>query len=196
MTKAVILLEEGAQDEEFIYAYHRMIEEGWDVDVATPSVRKKYGETVTGLPKIVCGKFGVPLKVTRATEELREPDYDLVVIPGGFVSPDMLRMRPEVLRFVGAMFGAGKLVAAICHGPWVTISAGIMKGFAATCYASLKDDLINAGAIYLDVPVVVDRNLITAPHYKNNGDFMREVVKFMREKTIQEGLARAYANAP
>lgn len=182
MTRAVIIVEDQFQDEEAVYSYHRMIEEGWTVEVATPSTRRKYGEIVNELPKVVYGKFGVPLKVTMPTEALFVKDFDLVVIPGGFVSPDMLRMRPEVLHFVGGMFADGKLVVLQCHGIWVGISAGIMGLKNATCYASLKDDLINAGGIYLDEPVVVDGNLITSPHYRNNGDMMREVVKWIRQR--------------
>ena len=190
MIRAVILVESSFQDEEGIYAYHRMIEEGWQVDVATPSTRKWHGEVVKGLPNVVYGKFGVPLKVTTATEALYVINYDLVVIPGGFVSPDMLRMRPEVLAFVKAMHDAGKLVAMQCHGVWVGISAGIMRGTRATCYASLKDDLINAGAEYLhEAPFFEDGNIITSDHYKHNGPFMKAVVVHMYE--YMESLKRA-----
>ena len=182
MTRAVILVEESFQDEEGLYAYHRMLEEGWHVDVATPSVRRKQGEVVTGLPKAVYGKFGVPLKVTKATEDLRADDYDLVVIPGGFVSPDMLRMREEVLIFVWDMFDRKKLVAMQCHGIWVGISAGIMAGKRATCYVSLKDDLNNAGGTYLDESVVIDGNIITAPHYKDNGVFMKAAINYINAR--------------
>ena len=75
------------------------------------------------------------------------------------------------------MFDEGKIVAALCHGPWITISAGIMSGRKATCYEGMADDLRNAGAEYLAAPVVVDGNLITSPHYKNNGDFMKAVLQ-------------------
>lgn len=183
MTKAVILVSQQFQDEEFIYSYYRMLEEGWEVDVATPTTWRKAGKTITtdtveGMS--VYGKFGCPAHITKSTDDLRVEDYDLVVIPGGFVSPDMLRMRPEVVLFVRSMFNAGKLVAAQCHGPWVCISAGIVKHRVMTCYVSLKDDVINAGGLYSEKPVVVDQNLITAPHYKNNGDFMKAIVEYMK----------------
>jgi protease I len=91
-----------------------------------------------------------------------------------------VRQIKEVLTFVKAMFDKGKVVAAICHGPWIAISAGIVKEKRATCYQGMADDLKNAGATYIDAPVVVDGNLITAPHYRNNGDFMKAVVgKFL-----------------
>ena len=183
MTRAVILVSRGFQDQEFCYMFDRALEEGWAVDIATPSVWRKDGEEHSGKPDQIFGSFGVPAKITKTTDDLRVEDYDLVMIPGGFISPDILRMRPEVLTFVRNMFDSGKLVAAICHAPWVLISAGIVKGIRATCYASLKDDLINAGAIYVDnIPVVTHMNIITSDHYKNNGPFMRAVVNYINAR--------------
>jgi len=180
MIRAVMLIAEGWQDEEGLYAYHRMLEAGWHVDVATPGTWRKEGKEVKGRPDVIRGKFGVPLSITKLVEELDASDYDVVLIPGGFQSPDILRMREEVLDFVHEMFASNKLVAMICHAAWVGISARIMGGIKATCYASLKDDIQNAGAYYWDLPVVVDGNMITAPHYKNNCDFMREVIGYFK----------------
>ena len=110
-------------------------------------------------------------------KDLREIDYDLVLLPGGHEAPDRVRQISEVKTFVKSMNEKGKIVAAICHGPWITISAGIMKGRKATCYQGMADDLKNAGAEYVDAAVVVDGNLVTAPHYRNNGDFMKAVLE-------------------
>ena len=170
MKHTVIITAQNFQDEEFVYPYYRLLEEGYSVDVATPGKEN------------FLGKYGVPSKPTKDTMELRETDYDLVVLPGGFEAPDRLRIRKEVLAFVKEMFENNKLVAAICHGPWVCISAGIMKGRKATGYMSIADDIKNAGASYLEKDVVVDGNLITAPHYRNNGDFMKAVIKCLNEK--------------
>lgn len=126
------------------------------------------------------GKYGVPARATIATEKINPEDYDVVILPGGFESPDRLRMRREVQDFVRAMDKKNKLVAAICHGPWICISAGIMKGRKATAYISIKDDITNAGAEYVEHDVVTDGNLITAPHYRNNGDFMRAVIEYFK----------------
>ncbi|MBI2822666.1 MAG: type 1 glutamine amidotransferase [Acidobacteria bacterium] len=164
MKKAVIITGPGFQDEEFIYPYYRLLEEGISVDVATKD------------KAVVRGKYGMPVTPTVDVKDLREADYDLVVLPGGHEAPDRVRQIKEVLAFVKAMFDKGKVVAAICHGPWIAISAGIVRGKRATCYQGMADDLKNAGAIYLDAPVVVDGNLITAPHYRNNGDFMRAII--------------------
>ncbi len=170
MKKGVIIAAQNFQDEEFTYPYYRLLEDGFFVDVATPD------------KTAVFGKYGVPARPTVDTSDLKAADYDLVILPGGFESPDRLRIRKEVLDFVKEMYDTNKLVAAICHGPWICISAGIMKGKKATGYISIADDIRNAGATYLDEKVVVDGNLITAPHYKNNGDFMKAIIKFCNEK--------------
>jgi protease I len=162
---AVIITGTGFQDEEFVYPYYRLLEADFTVDVAT-----KDGTTVYG-------KYGIPARATRDTKDLREEDYDLVLLPGGHEAPDRVRQDRHVLEFVRSMNDKGKTVAAICHGPWILISANVVKERKATCYAGMADDLKNAGATYLDEPVVEDGNLITAPHYRNNGDFMKAVLK-------------------
>jgi len=170
MKRAVIITAPNFQDEEFTYPYYRLLEEEYHVDVATPD------------KVIVYGKYGVPAKPTIDTKDLKAVNYDLVVLPGGFEAPDRLRIRKEVLSFVKEMYESNKVVAAICHGPWICISAGIMKGKRATGYMSIADDIRNAGATYLEENVVIDGNLITAPHYRNNGEFMKAVIKIMNGK--------------
>ena len=166
--RAVIITGPRFQDEEFIYPYYRLLEAGFQVDVATKDKATVYG------------KYGIPVVPTQDVKNLRVEDYDLVVLPGGQEAPDRVRQIQEVLVFVKGMHDNGKVVAAICHGPWITISAGIMQGKKATCYAGMMDDLKNAGADFVDAPVVVDGNLITSPHYRNNGDFMRAVLETMK----------------
>lgn len=170
MKRAVIITGPNFQDEEFVYPYYRLLEEGFSVDVATPD------------KAVVHGKYGVPAKPTLDTKDLKAADFDLVILPGGFEAPDRLRVRKEVLDFVKAMYDNKKVVAAICHGPWICISAGIVKGKKVTGYMSIADDLRNAGATYVEENVVIDGNLITAPHYRNNGDFMKAVIGVMRNK--------------
>jgi protease I len=178
MIRAVILVEQGFQDEEFIYPYYRMLEEGWTVDVAAPSLINLYH-----------GKYGVPARTNKMLEAITADEYDLVIIPGGFECPDRLRMNQSALRFVRDMHQAGKLVAAICHGLWVPISAGIVKGKNVTCYQSIKDDAINAGAFYYETDVEQDGNLISADHYKHNGEFMRAIVEYMNTHKFLANLA-------
>lgn len=168
MKRIAIIVAQNFQDEEFVYPYYRILEEGWRVDVATP--------TGQDLP----GKYGVPARATMSTVDLKASDFDAVILPGGFESPDRLRIRPEVLQFVRDMDQTGKLVAAICHGPWILISAGVVKDRKVTGYMSIADDLKNAGAAYADEELVIDGNLISAPHYRNNGEFMRAVVEALK----------------
>lgn len=169
MTRAVILVERGFQDEEFVYPYYRMLEEGWTVDVATPDGKDRLG------------KFGVPARASVAIPAL-QPPVDVLLLPGGFENPDRLRMLAPVRQIVREQFASGRLVAAICHAPSVLISAGVVAGKRLTGYESIRDDLVNAGAYYVDAPVVVFENLITAPHYRNNGDFMRAVVGWVNAR--------------
>jgi len=168
MKRVVIIVAQNFQDEEFVYPYYRVLEEGFHLDVATPG-----GQNMVG-------KYGVPARATMSTDNLKASDFDCVILPGGFESPDRLRIRPEVLQFVREMTESGKLVAAICHGPWILISAGVVKGRKVTGYMSIADDLKNAGAVYTERDLVIDRNLISAPHYKNNGEFMKAVIAALR----------------
>lgn len=170
MIRTVIITAANFQDEEFTYPYYRLLEEGYSVDVATPD------------KTVVYGKYGVPAKPTLDTKDLKVSDFDAVILPGGFEAPDRLRIRKEVLKFVKDMFDSNKIVAAICHGPWVCISAGIIKGKKATGYISIAEDIKNAGATYLEENVVVDGNLVTAPHYRNNGDFMKAVIGLLKKR--------------
>ncbi len=167
--KAVIITGPGFQDEEYVYPYYRFQEAGFEVDVAT-----KDGTDVIG-------KYGVPARATMATEQLNPENYDLVYLPGGHEAPDRVRMDDHVLRFVRGMDEVKKPIAVICHGPWICISAKIVKGRRITGYQAIKDDLINAGAIYEDKNVVEDGNIVSAPHYKHNGEFMRAVLKHFQD---------------
>ena len=162
--RAVIITATGFQDEEFIYPFYRLQEAGFLVDVATLYQTNVYG------------KYGVPARATMDTRQLWAHDFDLVVLPGGFEAPDRVRCDKDVLDFVKRMDANGKIIAAICHGPWVLISADVVRGRNVTAYISIADDLRNAGANYIEAPVVKDGNLITSPHYRNNCDFMREIV--------------------
>jgi len=172
--RTVIITAPGFQDEEVIYPYYRLLEEQYHVDIAT-----KDGADVFG-------KFGVPARATISTPELQADDYDAVILPGGFEAPDRVRLLPEVLEFVREMDGKNKLVAAICHGPWIMISAGITKGRKMTGFWSIEADIKNSGADYQHkAPLVIDRNFITSPHYNNNGVFMRAVVNYLNDNAVR-----------
>ena len=162
--KVLILAENIYEDLELWYPKLRLLEEGAKVIVAGT------GE------KTYKGKNGYPLEVDGNIEDCKEKDFDAVIVPGGF-APDKLRRYREVLELVKQMHDSGKLVAAICHGPWVLVSAGILKGKKVTCVSAIKDDVINAGAKYFDREVVVDANIVTSRKPDDLPAFCREIIK-------------------
>ena len=147
--RILILCGPDYEDMELHYPRYRLIEEGAEVVIAG------IGESTYK------GKKGYPVTVDAQVSELNAKDFDAVVVPGGY-APDHMRRSQDLLDLVREIHDEGKAVAAICHAPWVTISAGIMKGRRATCVPAISDDVINAGADYVDEPVVVDGNLITS----------------------------------
>lgn len=165
MKKAVIIIAAGVEDTEFAYPYYRLQEAGFTVDVATKG------------KKDTTGKWGLPIPATVDAESIREPDYDLVVVPGGYESPDRVRQIKNVLEFLRAFDTKKKIISSVCHGPWVLVSAGIVRGRRMTCYPGCKDDLINAGAHYEEVPVVTDANIVTSPHFRNNPEWLKATLE-------------------
>jgi len=129
--------------------------------------------------------------VDEALEEADPEEFDALLLPGGVMNPDALRMQPKAVAFVKAFFDAGKPVAAICHGPWTVIEAGAARGRRMTSWPSLKTDIENAGAHWLDQAVVVDSNLVTSRKPDDIPAFNREVVKlfanYSREKPHGSG---------
>lgn len=148
--RACVLVEQQYQEMEVWYPVYRLREAGCRVTVVGPEAGQNYPS-----------KLGYPCKSDKAAKDVSADDFDLLVIPGGF-APDFLRRHEAVLRLAGDMAEQGKVVAAICHGPWVLCSTQALKGRRATCFFAIKDDVINAGATYVDAEVVRDGNLITS----------------------------------
>lgn len=162
--KVMILAENYYEDLELWYPKMRLIEEGAKVIVAGT------GE------KTYKGKYGYPVNVDGDIKDFKAKNFDAVIVPGGY-APDRLRAYKEVLDFVREMNSVNKVVAAVCHAPWVLASAGILKGKKVTCVDRIKDDVINAGAQYLDKEVVVDGNIITSRMPDDLPAFCREIIK-------------------
>jgi protease I len=149
--KIAILVDNLYQEMEVWYPLYRFQEAGATV----VTVGAKAGETYTS-------KLGYPVKSQLSYDEANAKDFDGVVAPGGY-APDHIRRHPKANQFVKDMDAQGKLVAAICHGPWILCSAGgMLKGRKATSFFAIKDDVVNAGAHWVDAEVVVDNNLVTS----------------------------------
>lgn len=125
--------------------------------------------------------WGRPVKVDRRLSEARAEDYDAVVVPGGQINPDILRTNEKAVAFVKEFYSSGKPVAAICHGPWVLIEAGIMRGRKGTSYKSIKTDMINAGVDWQDAEVVTDQGVITSRQPSDIPAFCAKIAEELME---------------
>jgi len=163
--RVAILVDFSFEDSEVIYPLYRLREAGAKVDVIGP------GEVGASCK----GKYGYPVKVAVTHADVSAKDYDGVVIPGGW-APDYLRRVENLKKFVKELDDAGKAVAAICHGPWMLVSAKVLKGRKATSFHAIRDDVENAGAIYQDETVVVDGNLITSRTPEDLPNFTRALI--------------------
>jgi protease I len=168
--RVAILAENLYQEMELWVPYYRLKEEGAEVQVVGTGGAKNY-----------TSKHGYPVNVDIQAEQVTAVEYDAVVIPGGF-APDLMRRSAAMVKLVREAFQQGKVVAAICHAGWMPVSAGILKGKRATSFFSIKDDLVNAGATWVDEEVVVDGNLITSRMPGDLPAFCREIVRALAKR--------------
>lgn len=168
--RAAILVEEIYNEFELWIPYYRLKEEGVEVSLVG-----------SGTSPVYHGKYGIPAQVDKKASEVTADDFDAVVIPGGY-APDKMRICPEMVSLVRAAFEKGKVVASICHGGWVLVTAGILKGKRATSYVAIKDDMTNAGAMWEDSELVRDGNLITSRKPEDLPAFCRTLVQAMQAK--------------
>jgi len=172
--KALIITGNLVQDHEFIYPYYRLQEAGYEVDVAT-----KDAEDIKGI-------IGMKIEATKTfdgMERVEERDgYDLLILPGGAKCMEKLRQENEVLLFIKDFNKKGKVIGSICHGAQLLISAGIVKGRKISGYYSIRDDITNAGAKYVDAPFVTDKNIVSSPNYKHLGPWMKEILRLAKER--------------
>jgi len=157
--KVAIITEDEVEDIEFFYPYYHFNEEGYEVDVIT----ENGGEFK--------GKSGLGLKDSKAIDQVEADDYEMVYLPGG-KAPQKLRKNEIVLDFVRNIANKGKIIAAVCHGPQVLISAGLVKGKKIAAYPEVKKELEKAGAIYVDEALQIDGQYITA---RKPGDLHRHL---------------------
>jgi protease I len=167
--RAAVLVEQQYQEMEVWYPIYRLREAGCKVTIIGPEAGKEYPS-----------KLGYPAKADKAAKDVTADEFDLLVIPGGF-APDFIRRSEAMIRFASAMAEQGKIVAAICHGPWVLCSTQALKGKKATCFFAIKDDVVNAGAKYIDAEVVRDGNIITSRKPDDLPAFMQAIFQAVKE---------------
>jgi protease I len=166
--KVAILVDESYQVLEVWYPLYRLREEGFEVVTIGNGMRDTFPS-----------KEGYPCRVDKSINDVKVADFDAVVIPGGW-APDFLRRHQKIVQFVKDLNAAGKVVASICHGGWMLVSADVLKGKKATCFFAIKDDIIAAGAKYVDEETVVDGNLITARKPDDLPAFVREIIRKLK----------------
>jgi protease I len=155
------------EDLEVWYPKLRLIEAGATVLLAGPEAGATYA-----------GKYGYPCVSDAAVRDMRASDFDGLVVPGGFM-PDKLRRDPKVLELVRQFDAAKKLIAAVCHGGWIPISAGVYRGVRVTGSLGIKDDLVNAGAIWEDAAVVVDQHFVSSRKPEDLPAFCRGILRVL-----------------
>jgi protease I len=166
MAKEVfILIENEFRDEEAIYPYYRLKEAGYDVKIVGPEKDKEYR-----------GKFGVTLKSDLSSSQADTGNAVAIVIPGGY-APDKMRINKDMVNLVKKAFLQGSVIAAICHGGWMLIEAGIVRGKEVTGYKAISTDLKNAGGKYIDSEVVVDGNIVTSRVPGDLPAFCKAIIK-------------------
>ncbi|MEW6658241.1 MAG: type 1 glutamine amidotransferase domain-containing protein [Thermodesulfobacteriota bacterium] len=162
--RIAILAEDLYQDQELWYPLLRFREEGAAVLVVG-----------SGTAKVHTSKYGYPVEVDKFAPEVRADQFDAVVIPGGY-APDHMRRHAAMVSLVRDAVHQGKIVAAICHGGWMLASARVLQGKTVTCFFAIKDDLVHAGANYVDTQVAVDGNLITSRKPEDLPAFCRAII--------------------
>lgn len=167
--KALIISADHFEDSELLVSYYRLLEAGIEVDIASISRGK------------INGKHGYEVEANKALKDANPDDYALLVLPGG-KAPAAIRKEQAALRIAQAFFSDNKPVAAICHGPQILITAGLLRGRRATCFHTVAEEMREAGALYQDSDVVVDGNLVTSRQPSDLPAFMRETMKLLNSR--------------
>ena len=166
--KVIIFAEEMYNEFELWYPYYRLLEAGAAVTLVG-----------SGSAQVYKSKLGLPVNVQTSADQVDPKKFNGLIIPGGY-APDHMRRYPVMVRLVKEIFEAGKVVAAICHAGWMLASAEVVRGKRVTSFFAIKDDLIHAGAEWVDQEVVVDGNLITSRKPDDLPAFMRAVITALK----------------
>ena len=180
--KVAILVTDGFEQVELIKPKNALDAAGAETLIVSPKDEQVRGWNFTD--------WGVKLPVDLKLDEAKPEDFDALLLPGGVINPDALRIEPKAVAFVKAFFDAGKPVASICHGPWTIIETGAARGRRMTSWPSLKSDLENAGADWVDEEVTVDRNLVTSRKPEDIPAFNAKMIELFSQVIAQGRAAR------
>ncbi|TRZ45212.1 type 1 glutamine amidotransferase domain-containing protein [Robertkochia solimangrovi] len=180
MKRIAILATNGFEEIELTSPQKALLDQGWKAEVVSPQkdTIKSWDHT----------DWGTTFKVDKPLSQANAKDYDALLLPGGVISPDALRIDEDALIFIRDFFKQHKPVGAICHGPWSLINAGVVDGRTMTSYKSIRKDLENAGALWVDREVVVDEALVTSRNPDDLPAFNKKLVEEIKEgkHTLQQ----------
>ncbi len=169
MKKILMLTYDNCDDSEVLYPLFRFQEEGWQVTVASMEKRT------------IKAKYHFTIEATHLFDEINPAEFDALMLPGG-TAPEKIRQQMRAIELVRHFTDTKKPIGAICHGQQILISAKALAGIRCTCYPGIRDDLVNAGGLYENSPVVVDKNIVTSRRPEDLPYFMRELVKMIKSK--------------
>jgi protease I len=171
--RIAILATDGFEQSELLEPKKALEQAGAKVEVVSPKQGHIRGWKMKD--------WGDTVPVDRPLSAARVEEFDGLVVPGGQINPDLLRVEPRAVQFVRDFFASGKPIGAICHGPWLLIEAGVIKGCRATSYHSIKTDMKNAGANWVDEPVVVDKGVVTSRKPDDLKQFSQKLIEEVAE---------------
>ena len=174
--RILIITSQFVQDHEFIYPFYRLLEEDFSVEICMNEGKPGKGLLGTDL---------TPNKnhLVKSSDKLNINDYDLLIIPGGVKAMEKVRQTKSIINFISEFNKLNRTIGCICSGSQLLISAKIVKNRKVSGYYSMIDDLENAGAEYVDLPAVIDDNLVTTAHYKDMGPWMKAVLEVYARKS-------------
>ncbi len=183
--KVAAIMTDGVEQVEFTSPRDTLKQEGAEVHLIAPSDTQEQGKVQAFQHLSPGDKFDIDLTI----EDADPSDYDALLLPGGVANPDQLRVMEPVLDFVRQINDDDKPIFVICHGPWTLISAGLVRGRRMTSYHTIKDDMINAGAMWVDEPLVEDENIISSRKPDDLNEFNQAIIERLTQVKAEAGIA-------